>query len=85
MKLTVMSGNVHIYYDLNVAFLWDFEIDGVKEWGEQMEESDLGLSDSTLCYMQKFTITSNNIDYTQCEYITGGISGIEYLFVRVPV
>ncbi len=78
---------VYMYFDDDdTGFTYARDIDNAKDWGQQLIESDLGLSHGPY-HVQNFTITSNNIDYTQCMYINAEYrdKGGMFYFFRVPI
>lgn len=78
---------VYMYFDdMNTGFMYTRDIETAKDWGEQLIESDLGLSHGPY-HVQTFTLTSNNIDYTECMYINAEYreKGGMFYFFRVPI
>lgn len=70
---------VYLYYDIpDTDYKWDLQIENAKDWG------GVDYNEEEKYHFESFTITDNNIDYTQCKYFSVDYAGGAYVYVRVP-
>lgn len=71
--------SVYMYYDIpDTDYKWNLEVESSKDWRglDYIWEEDY--------HVEYFTVTDNNIDFTECKCFSVSGIGCSYMCVRVP-